>query len=53
MGEDTARRIGLKFVPVKAQMKTINSPPDCVLGVVEKVDTKLGEWTGKVNFTIV
>ena len=43
MGEDTARRIGLKFVLVKAQMKTVNSPPDCVLGVAEKVDTTLGE----------
>ena len=53
MGEYTARRIGLKFVPVKAQMKTINSPPDNVLGVAEKVDTTLGEWTGKVDFTIV
>eukprot|EP00253_Pinus_taeda_P026166 PITA_26166 len=53
MGEDTTRRIGLKFVPVKAQMKTVNSPPDDVLGVAEKVDTALGEWTGKVDFTIV
>jgi len=34
-------------------MKTINSPPDNVLGVAEKVDTTLGEWTGKVDFTIV
>lgn len=34
-------------------MKIINSPPDCVLGVAEKVDTTLGEWTGKFDFTIV
>eukprot|EP00253_Pinus_taeda_P021800 PITA_21800 len=53
MGEDTARRIGLKFVPIKAQIKTMNSPLDEVLGVAEKVDTTLGEWTGKVDFTIV
>eukprot|EP00253_Pinus_taeda_P030749 PITA_30749 len=53
MSKDTARRIGLKFVPVKAQMKTVNSPPDCFLGVAEKVDTKLGELRGKVDFTIV
>jgi len=53
MGEDTARRIGLKFVPVKEQMKTVNSPPDCVLDVAEKVDTTLSEWTRKVDFTIV
>lgn len=53
ISEDTARWIGLKFVPVKAQMKTMNSPPDSVLGIAEKVDTTLGEWTGKVDFTIV
>ena len=34
-------------------MKTVNSPPDSVLGIVERVDTTLGEWTGKVDSTIV
>jgi len=53
MSEDTTRRIGLKFVLVKPQMKIVNSPPDCVFGVAKKVDTTLGEWTGKVDFTIV
>ena len=53
MSEDIARRIGLKFVPVKEKMKTMNSPPNCVLGVAEKVDTTLGEWTRKFDFTIV
>ena len=53
MGEDTVRRIGLKFVPVKAQMKIVNSPLDNVLGIAEKVDMTLGEWTGKIDFTIV
>lgn len=43
MSEDVARRIGLKFVLVKAQMKTMNSPPDSILGVTERVDTTLGE----------
>ena len=53
MNEETARRIGLKFVPAKAQMKTVNSPPIEILGIAERVDTTLGEWTGKVDFTIV
>lgn len=47
MSEDVARRIGLKFVPVKAQMKTVNSPPDSILGVAERVDITLGEWIEK------
>ena len=53
VGEDTARRIALKFVSVKAQMKKINSPLDNVLDVAEKVDTTLGECTVKVEFTIL
>ena len=53
MSENIARRIGLKFVPARTQMKTINSPPMDILGIAEKVDTTLGEWTGKVDFTIV
>ena len=53
MGEDTVRRIGLKFVPAKEQMKTVNSPPIEILGIAERVDTTLGEWTGNVDFTIV
>ena len=53
MSKDTTRRIGLKFVPARAQMKTINSPPVDILGVAEKMDTTLSEWTGKVDFTIV
>ena len=52
MSEDVARRIGLKFVPVKAQMKTMNSPPDYVIGIAERVETTLGEWTKKVDFTM-
>eukprot|EP00253_Pinus_taeda_P022531 PITA_22531 len=53
MSEDTVRRLGLKFVPVDAHMKTVNSPPTAILGIAEKVDTTLGEWSGKVDFTIV
>eukprot|EP00253_Pinus_taeda_P027727 PITA_27727 len=53
MSEDTIRRLGLKFLSVEAHMKTINSPPMTILGIAEKVDTILGEWSGKVDFTIV
>ena len=53
LSEDIARRIGLKFVSVQAQMKTVNSPPNSVIGVNEKVNVTLGEWIGKVNFTVV
>ena len=53
MSEDSARRIGLKFVPVQAQMEVVNSPPDSMISVIEKVDVTLGEWTRKVDFTVV
>lgn len=53
MSEDIARKLSLKFVPVEAHMKTVNSPPTAILGVAERVETVLGEWSGKVDFTIV
>lgn len=53
MSEDIARNIGLKFIPVQDQMKAVNSPPDFVIGVAEKVDVTLGEWKGKVDFIVV
>jgi len=53
MSEYVARRIGLKCVPMQAQIKMVNSPLDCMTGVAKKVDTTLGEWIGKANFTIV
>jgi len=53
MSEDVVRKLGLKFVPVDAHMKTVNSPPTAILGIAEKVETVLGEWSGKVDFTIV
>ena len=31
----------------------MNSPLDSVIGIAERVDTTLGEWTEKVDFTIV
>ena len=53
MSEDTARKIGLKFILVQAYLKAMNSPLDSVIGIAEKVDVSIGEWAGKVNFTIV
>ena len=50
---DTTRRIGLKIVLVQAQTKAVNSPLDSVIGVAEKVDVTLGEWTRKVDFIMV
>ena len=34
-------------------MKAVNSPSDYVIDVAKRVDVTLGEWTGKVNFTMV
>lgn len=53
MSEDIVRRFGLKFVPVQEQMKTMNSPPNSIIGIAKKVDVTLGEWTVKVDFTVV
>jgi len=53
MSEDVARKIGLKFVLVKAQIKIVNSPPNSVIGVAKKVDTTIGQWIMKVDFIVV
>lgn len=53
MREETARKIGLKFIPAQAQLKAVNSPPDSVIGIAEKVDVSVGEWIGKFDFMIV
>jgi len=31
----------------------VNSPLDSVIGVAKKVNVSIGEWIGKVDFTIV
>eukprot|EP00253_Pinus_taeda_P019438 PITA_19438 len=45
--------VQMKVGEAEAHMKTVNSPPMAILGIAEKVDTTLGEWTGKGDFTIV
>jgi len=53
IGEDTARRVGLKFKPIQAKLKAVNSPPDYVVGVAEKTPIEIGSWHADVDFMIV
>ena len=49
IGEDTARKFGLRFKPIQAQLKVVNSPPDYMVGVAEKTSIEIGSWHADVT----
>ena len=53
IGEDTARKVGLKFKPIQAKLKAVNSPPDYVIGVAEKTPIEIESWHANVDFMVV
>ena len=53
MKESVARELGLQLEPVQTSFKAVNSEVEKVIGIVNGVTLKLGEWSGAVDFTIV
>ncbi|XP_021837969.1 DNA damage-inducible protein 1-like [Spinacia oleracea] len=51
--EEEARRLGLVLKKGGGSMKSVNSKSKPILGVAEKVEAKLGDYEGKMNFTAV
>lgn len=51
--EEATRKVGLKYVPTQAHLKVVNSLPDQVIGITENVEVRIGEWLGKVDFTVM
>jgi len=51
--EEAAKKFGLKFVPTQDLLKVVNSPPDKVISIVENVEVRIGEWSRKIDFTVV
>ncbi|XP_021721483.1 uncharacterized protein LOC110689045 [Chenopodium quinoa] len=47
-----ANRLGLKAVHSDGQMKTVNSEAQPTFGVERNVNTKIGEWSGTLDFTV-
>ncbi|CAM8925756.1 unnamed protein product [Rhodiola kirilowii] len=50
---EEAARLGVKGTGGKGSVKTVNSPPKPILGVVRGVETRVGTWAGRLDFTIV
>ena len=52
MTKTAVTRLGLRYSPSNAQLRTVNAPPTPVSGVTHGVSIMLGEWQGKTNFTV-
>ncbi|XP_074306428.1 DNA damage-inducible protein 1-like [Silene latifolia] len=50
---DEAKRLGMKLNREGGSMKAVNSKALPIQGVAREVVIKMGEWTGKVDFTSV
>ncbi|CAN1293435.1 hypothetical protein LINPERPRIM_LOCUS22030, partial [Linum perenne] len=48
-----ARRLGVTYEKGKGMLKTVNSEATPIYGVAHKVQIRLGEWQGKVEFLVV
>ncbi|CAN1350435.1 hypothetical protein LINPERPRIM_LOCUS42162 [Linum perenne] len=48
-----ARRLGITYDKGKGMLKTVNSEATPIYGVAHKVQMKLGEWRGEVDFQVV
>ena len=52
MTKTATTRLGLRYRPSNAQLRTVNAPSTTVSGVAHRTSTTLGEWQGKTNFTV-
>ena len=50
--QDGDREVRAKLCSKKLRLKTVNDPPTPVCGVAQGVSITLGNWQGKINFTV-
>ena len=50
---DEAKRVGLNVVQGEGWLKTVNSSPKQLNGIAREVDLCLGNWSGKVDFSVI
>jgi hypothetical protein len=51
--EDMVQRLGMQPEPMQTTFKTVKSGVERVVGVAKDVLLKLGDWCGRMSFTIV
>ncbi|TMW86125.1 hypothetical protein EJD97_021918, partial [Solanum chilense] len=52
MTKTATTRLGLRYSPSNAQIRTVNAPLTPVVGVVHGVNITIGDWQGKTKFTV-
>ncbi|XP_021735750.1 DNA damage-inducible protein 1-like [Chenopodium quinoa] len=52
ISQGEARRLGLKPIQEGGSMKAVNSAAKPVHGVARNIPTKLGDWSGNLDFTV-
>ena len=52
MTKTAATRLGLRYSPSNAQIRTVNAPLTPVVGVAHGVNITIGDWQGKTKFII-
>ena len=52
MNKMETKRLGLRYNPSNAQLRTVNVPLTHVSGVEHGISITLGEWQGKTNFIV-
>ena len=53
MNVHEAKRLGLKFANEKGTVKAVNSKAKTIKGVARGVTVKIGDWQGKLDFTVL
>lgn len=53
MNVNEAKRIGLKFTNEEGTVKAVNSEAQAIKGVARGVTVKIGDWQGKLDFTVL
>ncbi|TMW81319.1 hypothetical protein EJD97_010398, partial [Solanum chilense] len=52
MTKTAATRLGLRYTPSNAQIRTVNAPPIPVAGIAHRVNITIGDWRGKTKFVV-
>uniref|UniRef100_A0A803MPQ4 Aspartic peptidase DDI1-type domain-containing protein n=1 Tax=Chenopodium quinoa TaxID=63459 RepID=A0A803MPQ4_CHEQI len=52
ISQEEARRLGLKPIQEGSSMKAVSSAAKPVHGVARNIPTKLGDWSGNLDFTV-
>lgn len=53
MEVNTTNRLGIKYKGYTGWLKVVNSKPKAIFGITCEVQVCLGEWSGRLDFSMV